>query len=219
LATRVAFREATGIQVIDVLGATEMLHAFIADYDDNVRDGAIGRVVPGFQAMIVDADGQELPPGEIGRLAVKGPTGCRYLDDDRQANYVKDGWNFPGDSMWRDVDGYFWYAARADDMIISSGYNIAGPEVEAAVLTHPAVLECACVGVPDEDRGMVVKAFVVLRDSSTASDVVAKELQEHVKLTIAPYKYPRRIEFRDELPKTATGKLQRYKLRVEDSGT
>jgi 2-aminobenzoate-CoA ligase len=218
LATRVAFREATGIQIIDVLGATEMLHAFIAAYDVNVRDGAIGRVVPGFEAKIVDAHGNELPAGEVGRLAVKGPTGCRYLDDPRQAKYVHDGWNFPGDSMWRDDDGYFWYVARADDMIISAGYNIAGPEVEAALLTHPAVLECACVGVPDEERGMVVKAYVVLRDGSEASGEVAKELQDHVKQAIAPYKYPRRVEFLDELPKTATGKLQRYRLRLEDSG-
>ncbi|MDP9463302.1 MAG: AMP-binding protein [Actinomycetota bacterium] len=215
LATRKAFEAASGIKLIDGLGATEMLHVFISAAGDDIRDGAIGRPVPGFAATILDTDGNEVPAGEIGRLAVKGPTGCRYLADDRQASYVHDGWNFPGDSMWRDADGYFWYAARADDMIISAGYSIAGPEVEGALLTHPDVAECACVGIPDDERGMVVKAFVVARDPALATDAFVQELQDHVKKTIAPFKYPRRIEFRAELPRTATGKLQRYKLRAE----
>ena len=215
LATRKAFEAASGIKLIDGLGATEMLHVFISAAGDDIRDGAIGTPVPGFSATILDPDGNELPDGEIGRLAVKGPTGCRYLADDRQAKYVQNGWNIPGDSMWRDADGYFWYVARADDMIISSGYNIAGPEVEAALLTHSGVAECACIGVPDEERGMLVTAFVVAKDPAMATDAFAKELQDHVKSTIAPFKYPRRIEFRSELPKTATGKLQRYRLRAE----
>ena len=192
-----------------------MLHVFISATGDDIRDGAIGKAIPGFSATILDANGNELPAGEIGRLAVKGPTGCRYLSDIRQANYVQNGWNIPGDSMWRDEDGYFWYVARADDMIISSGYNIAGPEVEGALLTHSGVAECACIGVPDEERGMVVTAFVVVKDPAMATAAFAKELQDHVKQTIAPFKYPRRIEFRSELPKTATGKLQRYRLRAE----
>ncbi|MEO8264373.1 MAG: AMP-binding protein [Ilumatobacteraceae bacterium] len=215
LATRKAFEAASGIKLIDGLGATEMLHVFISAAGDDIRDGAIGTPVAGFSATILGPDGNELPDGEIGRLAVKGPTGCRYLSDDRQAKYVLNGWNIPGDSMWRDADGYFWYVARADDMIISSGYNIAGPEVEAALLTHSGVAECACIGEPDEERGMVVTAFVVAKDPAMASDAFAKELQDHVKNTIAPFKYPRRIEFRSELPKTATGKLQRYRLRAE----
>jgi 2-aminobenzoate-CoA ligase len=215
LSTRKAFEAASGIRLIDGLGATEMLHVFISATGDDIRDGAIGKPVPGYEATILDTDGNHLPAGEIGRLAVKGPTGCRYLADDRQANYVQDGWNLPGDSMWCDDDGYFWYAARADDMIISAGYNIAGPEVEGVLLGHPGVAECACIGVPDDKRGMIVKAFVVPRDPASASDAFAKELQDHVKKTIAPYKFPRQIEFRAELPKTATGKLQRFKLRAE----
>ncbi len=215
LATRKAFEAASGIKLIDGLGATEMLHVFISAAGDDIRDGAIGTPVPGFAATILGPDGNELPDGEIGRLAVKGPTGCRYLSDDRQAKYVQNGWNIPGDSMWRDADGYFWYVARDDDMIISSGYNIAGPEVEGALLAHSGVAECACIGVPDDERGMVVTAFVVAKDPAMATDVFAKELQDHVKNTIAPFKYPRRIEFRAELPKTATGKLQRYRLRAE----
>lgn len=214
LATRTRFEAATGIKMIDALGATEMLHVFISAAGDDIRPGAVGRPIPGFEARIVDASGHELPCGEIGRLAVKGPTGCRYLADPRQTEYVQGGWNFPGDSMWRDDDGYFWYAARADDMIISSGYNIAGPEVEAAILTHDGVAECACVGVPDDERGMIVKAFVVPKDPTFATDAFAKELQDHVKQSIAPYKYPRLVEFRAELPKSTTGKLQRFKLRA-----
>jgi 2-aminobenzoate-CoA ligase len=215
LATRQAFEAASGIKLIDGLGATEMLHVFISASGDDIRDGAIGKPIPGFAATILDAEGNELPAGEIGRLGVKGPTGCRYLSDARQANYVQNGWNIPGDSMWRDGDDYFWYVARADDMIISSGYNIAGPEVEGALLTHSGVAECACIGAPDEQRGMVVTAYVVAKDPAMATAAFAKELQDHVKKTIAPFKYPRRIEFRTELPKTATGKLQRYRLRAE----
>jgi 2-aminobenzoate-CoA ligase len=214
LGTRKAFEAACGVKLIDGLGATEMLHVFISASGDDIRDGAIGTPVPGYEARIIDVDGNELPAGEIGRLAVKGPTGCRYLADNRQANYVQDGWNLPGDSMWRDADGYFWYAARADDMIISAGYNIAGPEVEGVLLSHPGVAECACVGVPDDERGMVVKAFVVATDPASASAAFAEEVQDLVKRTIAPYKYPRQIEFRADLPKTATGKLQRFKLRA-----
>jgi 2-aminobenzoate-CoA ligase len=215
LSTRQAIERATGIKLIDGLGATEMLHVFISSAGDDIRDGAVGKPIPGFAATILDDAGHEAEPGVVGRLAVKGPTGCRYLADERQTTYVRDGWNFPGDSMHRDADGYFWYDARADDMIISAGYNIAGPEVEAALLSHPRVAECACVGVADADRGMVVKAYVVPKDSADCTDVFAKELQDHVKNTIAPYKYPRQIEFRSELPKTATGKLQRFKLRAE----
>ncbi len=213
--TRIAFRQATGINIIDALGATEMLHVFISASGGDIRDGAVGKPVAGYEAMIVDDEFNEMPDGEIGRLAVRGPTGCRYLADDRQTAYVHDGWNLPGDSMRRDEDGYFWYVSRADDMIISSGYNIAGPEVEGAILSHAAVAECACVGIPDESRGMIVKAFVVLKDPGAATPEMATMLKDHVKQTIAPYKYPREIEFRAELPKTATGKLQRFKLRNE----
>ena len=215
LATRKAFEAASGVKLIDGLGATEMLHVFISAQGDDIRDGAIGTPVPGFSATILDADGNELPDGEIGRLAVKGPTGCRYLADARQASYVQNGWNIPGDSMWRDGTGTSGIPARADDMIISAGYNIAGPEVEGALLTHPDVAECACVGIPDEERGMVVKAFVVPRDPAMATEAFAKELQDHAKSVIAPYKYPRQVEFRDRAPEDRPGKLQRFKLRVE----
>jgi 2-aminobenzoate-CoA ligase len=213
LSTRQRFRDASGLRLVDGLGATEMLHVFISSKGDDIRDGAIGRAVPGFTVAVTDDDGVEVAAGVVGRLAVRGPTGCRYLDDSRQATYVQQGWNYPGDTAVRDEDGYIWYQARADDMIISAGYNIAGPEVEAALLSHDAVAECACVGVPDSERGMVVKAFVVLRPGIEPSPALVGELQAHVKSTIAPYKYPRSIEFRPELPKTATGKLQRFKLR------
>ncbi|MFM2072252.1 MAG: hypothetical protein RLZZ623_2515 [Actinomycetota bacterium] len=213
LSTRQRFHEATGLRLVDGLGATEMLHVFISSKGDDIRDGAIGRAVPGFTVAVTDDDGVEVAAGVVGRLAVRGPTGCRYLDDSRQATYVQHGWNYPGDTVVCDEDGYIWYQARADDMIISAGYNIAGPEVEAALLSHDAVAECACVGVPDSERGMVVKAFVVLRSGVEPSSELVGELQTHVKSTIAPYKYPRSIEFRPELPKTATGKLQRFKLR------
>jgi 2-aminobenzoate-CoA ligase len=204
-----------GLELIDGIGATELLHIFIAAAGPDIRPGATGRPVPGYQARIVDERGDEVPPGTVGRLAVKGPTGCRYLADDRQRDYVRGGWNLTGDSFRMDQDGYFWFHARADDMIISSGYNIAGPEVESALLGHPAVAECAVVGKPDEERGHIVMAFVVPKPGVAADDALVQAIQAHVKQTIAPYKYPRRIEFRERLPKTATGKLQRFKLRQE----
>jgi 2-aminobenzoate-CoA ligase len=204
----------TGIRIIDGIGSTEMLHIFVSASDDDVRPGATGRAVPGYRARVVDENGAEVPPGTIGRLAVQGPTGCRYLDaPDRQRAYVQDGWNYTGDAYVMDADGYFWYQARSDDMIISAGYNIAGPEVENALLDHPAVMECGVVGIPDLDRGQVVKAFVVLREGVPATDETAKELQDFAKQQIAPYKYPRRIEFVAALPRTQTGKLQRFRLR------
>jgi 2-aminobenzoate-CoA ligase len=215
-ATWHAFRDATGVRIIDGIGSTEMLHIFVACAGDDIRPGSTGRAVPGYVATVLDENGREVPPGTQGRLAVRGPTGCRYLADDRQKTYVQDGWNITGDTYVRDEDGYFWYQARNDDMIISSGYNIAGPEVEQALVGHPDVVECAVVGLPDPDRGQVVTAFVVLRDGVRPDDTARRALQEHVKATIAPYKYPRTIEFRDALPKTQTGKLQRYKLRQED---
>jgi 2-aminobenzoate-CoA ligase len=207
------WESATGVKIIDGIGSTEMLHIFIAAAVDKIRPGATGLPVPGYRACVLGEDGAPLPAGKVGRLAVKGPTGCRYLADDRQRQYVLRGWNLTGDAYRMDEDGYFWFEARTDDMIISAGYNIAGPEVEEALLAHPRVLECAVVGAPDEDRGQVVKAFVVLRDGSPGDAIFAGELQEHVKATIAPYKYPRRIEFVDALPRTETGKLQRFKLR------
>ncbi|HEU4452612.1 MAG TPA: benzoate-CoA ligase family protein, partial [Longimicrobium sp.] len=209
LATFEAWREATGLRIIDGIGSTEMLHIFISSSGDDIRPGSTGRPVPGYTATLLDDRGEPVPPGELGRLAVRGPTGCRYLDDpERQAKYVERGWNITGDTYRMDADGYFWYQARNDDMIISSGYNIAGPEVENALLEHPGVLECACVAAPDEERGHVVKAFVVLREGWAADDDTAKTLQEFVKRQIAPYKYPRRVEFVESLPRTATGKLQ-----------
>jgi len=208
------WRQSTGIRIIDGIGATEMLHIFISAADDDIRPGATGRVVPGYQAKIIDDDGRDAPDGTVGRLAVRGPTGCRYLDSiERQREYVRDGWNLTGDSYMLDADGYFWYQARTDDMIISGGYNIAGPEVENVLLEHPMVLECAVVGEPDEERGHVVKAVIVLRPDESGSPRLVKELQDFVKERIAPYKYPRRVEFADALPRTATGKLQRYRLR------
>ncbi|HSE09346.1 MAG TPA: AMP-binding protein [Nocardioidaceae bacterium] len=212
-ATWHAFREATGVKLIDGIGATEMLHIFISAADDDIRPGSTGKAVPGFEAQIVGDDGQPLPDGEAGRLAVKGPTGCRYLADARQAVYVQDGWNITGDTFVRDTDGYFWYRARSDDMIISAGYNIGGPEVEEALLAHPDVAECGVVGAPDEARGQIVKAYVVLGSDVTGDADKVKELQEHVKARIAPYKYPRAIEFVTSLPRTNTGKLQRFRLR------
>ena len=197
----------------DGIGATEMFHIFISAAPDDVRRGAIGRVVPGYTARIVDADGHPLPVGEVGRLAVKGPTGCRYLDDARQTTYVQDGWNFPGDAFRQDADGYFFYQARTDDMIITAGYNVAGPEVESALLEHPAVAECGVVGRADEDRGMVVVAYVVLKPGEATGTEQVKALQDHVKHTLAPYKYPRDVVFIDKLPRTETGKLKRFALR------
>ena len=216
-ATRQLWKQASGIEIIDGIGATEMIHIFIAAAEDDVRRGAIGRPVPGYEARIVDDAMQSLPPGQIGRLAVRGPTGCRYLADERQLQYVRDGWNLTGDTFVMDADGYFSYQARSDDMIVSAGYNIAGPEVEAALLAHDAVAECGVIGVPDPDRGQIVKAFVVLK-AGRAADITARHLQDHVRATIAPYKYPRQIVFVDSLPRTETGKLQRFRLRqMQDS--
>ena len=211
------WQEATGVKIIDGIGATEMLHIFISAADADIRPGATGKVVPGYQAKVVDDDGNDLPPGSIGKLAVRGPTGCRYLDNVvQQRKYVQNGWNLTGDSYKLDADGYFWYQARSDDMIISGGYNIAGPEVENVLLEHEAVQECAVIGHADADRGHIVKAFVVLRQGHTGSDGLVKELQDFVKARIAPYKYPRSIEFAESLPRTATGKLQRYRLRERE---
>ncbi|HZH51849.1 MAG TPA: benzoate-CoA ligase family protein [Microvirga sp.] len=212
-ATFDAWFEATGIKLMDGIGATEMLHIFIAAPEDEIRPGSTGKPVPGYEAKVIDPDGRTVAPGTIGRLAVRGPTGCRYLADERQRNYVQDGWNVTGDAYVMDEDGYFWYQARSDDMIVSSGYNIAGPEVEAALLTHPAVAECGVVGAPDDGRGMIVKAYVVLSPGYEPGPELTKALQEHVKAEIAPYKYPRAIEYVEALPRTQTGKLQRFELR------
>lgn len=216
LATSDAWFERTGRRLVDGIGATEMLHIFISSPPDEIRPGATGRPVPGYEAMVVDERMQPLPAGQIGRLAVRGPTGCRYLDDPRQAEYVVDGWNVTGDAYLVDEDGYFWFQARGDDMIVSSGYNISGPEVETALLAHPAVAECAVVASPDPERGHVPKAFVVLDPGTIGDDQLVRTLQDHVKAVIAPYKYPRRIAFVDELPRTATGKVQRFRLREQE---
>jgi 2-aminobenzoate-CoA ligase len=208
------FRDSTGVRIINGIGGTELLHIFIASADDDIRPGATGRPVPGYQAVILDDDGQPVPDGSPGKLAVKGPTGCRYLADPRQRTYVHNGWNITGDTFVRDSDGYFWYQSRTDDMIISSGYNIAGPEVESALVAHHDVAEVAVIGVPDPERGMIVKAFVVLAPDVEPGDAKAAELQAFVKQAIAPYKYPRAIEFLSELPKTPSGKVQRFRLRA-----
>lgn len=202
--------EHTGIRIIDGIGSTEMIHIFVSTRGDDIRPGSTGKAVPGYEATLLNDNDEPFNGEGEGRLAIKGPTGCRYLADERQKNYVANGWNVTGDIYRRDADGYFWYISRADDMIISSGYNIGAPEVENALLTHAAVAECAVIGVPDEERGQIVKAFIVLNQGAT---VDARALQDHVKATIAPYKYPRAIAFVTELPKTATGKLQRFKLR------
>jgi len=207
------FHQATGIAIIDGIGSTEMLHVFIAAADDDIRPGSTGRAVPGYRATILDEGGNEVPDGQPGRLAVQGPTGCRYLADERQRNYVQHGWNITGDTYVRDADGYFWFQARSDDMIISSGYNIAGPEVEEALLGHPDVLEVAVVGAPDPGRGTIVQAYVVLREGVAPDAAKVAELQDFAKASIAPYKYPRTIEFVTELPKTISGKTQRFRLR------
>jgi 2-aminobenzoate-CoA ligase len=203
----------TGKPILDGIGATEMLHIFISNRLDDLAPGSTGKPVRGYEARIVDEDMNELPRGTVGRLAVRGPTGCRYLADARQRNYVRDGWNLTGDSFVQDEAGYFHFAARSDDMIVSAGYNIAGPEVEAALLTHADVRECAVIGIPDADRGQIVQAHVVLADGVAADDDTAKRLQDHVKATIAPYKYPRSVKFTTALPKTQTGKIQRFHLR------
>ena len=212
-ATRQLWKEASGLEMLDGIGATEMFHIFISAAGADVRAGAIGKVVPGYQARVVDEQGHELPRGTVGRLAVIGPTGCRYLDDPRQSQYVRDGWNFPGDTFLQDDEGYFHYQARDDDMIITAGYNVGGPEVEDALLLHPAVAECGVVAKPDDERGMIVKAYCVLRSGHAASPDLVTQLQDHVKTTLAPYKYPRDIEFVTQLPRTETGKLQRFRLR------
>jgi 2-aminobenzoate-CoA ligase len=217
LATFEAWRKATGIKLIDGLGSTEMLHIFISTAGADIRPGATGKAIPGYEACILDDDGNRMPPGEIGKLAVRGPTGCRYLADPvRQKNYSAFGWNLTGDAYKMDEDGYFWYQARTDDMIISAGYNISGPEVEGVILEHPKVRECAVVGAPDADRGMVVKAFIVLREAKDATPATIKEIQDFVKTEVAPYKYPRSVEFVETLPRTETGKVQRFKLREQE---
>ena len=218
-----AVREATGLRLVNGIGATEMLHVFISAAGDDIRPGTTGRAVPGFRATILDNDGNELGAGNIGRLAVIGPTGCRYLDDPRQANYVVRGWNVTGDTFAMDADGYFTYQARSDNMIVSSGYNIGGPEVESAIDQHPDVVDNAVIGIPDEERGSIVCAFVVLRDGVTGDAAKRKEIQDFVKQTIAPYKYPRDVRFVTGLPRNPSGKLQHFKLRegvlAQDAGS
>lgn len=206
----------TGKPMLDGIGATEMLHIFISNRFDDHRPACTGKPVTGYEVRILDENGNEAPRGEVGRLAVRGPTGCRYLADDRQAGYVQNGWNVTGDSFVMDADGYLHFAARSDDMIVSSGYNIAGPEVEAALLSHPAVAECGVIGAPDEARGHIVEAHVVLAPGHSGDALMVKTLQDHVKATIAPYKYPRSVRFIDALPKTQTGKIQRFRLRTDD---
>ncbi|MFE1413166.1 AMP-binding protein [Streptomyces sp. NPDC058746] len=212
------FHAATGLRIIDGIGSTEMLHVFLAAADEDIRPGSIGRPVPGYRAAVVDERGDPVPDGRPDLLAVTGPTGCRYLADPRQAAYVRNGWNITGDTCVRDEHGYFWYVARSDDMIVSSGHNIAGPEVERALATHPHVAECGVVGAPDERRGMRVTAYVVLRAGVPAGGATVRELQAHVKRAIAPYKYPRAVEFVPELPRTGTGKLRRAELRARAGG-
>jgi 2-aminobenzoate-CoA ligase len=211
--TRALWKQHTGIELIDGIGATELLHIFISADEVHARPGATGTVVPGYRACVMDENGHPVPTGTVGRLAVKGPTGCRYLADERQTTYVKNGWNYTGDAYLQDADGYFHFQSRTDDMIVSAGYNIGAPEVEEALLTHPAVGECAVIGAPDAERGQIVKAFVVLKPGYAHDAVMVKALQDHVKQVIAPYKYPRSVVFQTELPRTSTGKLQRFRLR------
>jgi 2-aminobenzoate-CoA ligase len=212
-ATFEAWLAATGIRIIDGLGSTEMLHVFVGSREEEMRAGATGKPVPGYEACVIDEHGREVAPGTPGRLAVRGPTGCRYLGDKRQLEYVQRGWNITGDTYIKDADGYYRYQARSDDMIISAGYNIAGPEVETALLTHPAVAECGVVGQPDDERGQIIKAYVILRQGYAGDVAMSHALQEHVKATVAPFKYPRAIEYVTSLPRTETGKLQRFELR------
>ncbi len=207
----------TGRPLLDGIGATELLHIFISNRFDDHRPACTGKPVAGYEAKVLDDAGNTVPAGTIGRLAVRGPTGCRYLADDRQGSYVEDGWNIAGGSFVEDENGYLRFAARKDDMILSSGYNIAGPEVEAALLPHPAVSECAVIGVPDEERGQIVEAHVVLKEEVAPGPETADALKDHVKAQIAPYKYPRSIHFAGSLPKTPTGKIQRFRLRKEPS--
>ena len=212
-ATRQLWKQASHLEMIDGIGSTELFHIFVSSPPQSVRAGAIGKVVPGYIAQVVDSQGIEVPNGEVGRLRVKGPTGCKYMGDPRQANYVQGGWNFPGDLFKQDNDGYLYYQSRDDDMIITAGYNVGAPEVEDALLKHPAVQECAVIGQKDEERGMLVKAFCVLRDGYSPGLELTKILQDHVKNLLAPYKYPREISYVDKLPRTETGKLQRFKLK------
>jgi len=214
-ATSELWHAATGLRLIDGIGATEMMHIFISATGADIRPGATGRPLPGYEAVVLDDAGQPAPRGVVGRLAVRGPTGCRYLDDPRQADYVVNGWNLTGDRYLVDADGYFWFQSRTDDMIVSSGYNIAGPEVESALIGHPAVREVAVIGVPDEERGQVVKAFVVLAPGYEPGPALCRQLQDFVKATVAPYKYPRLVDFVAQLPKTPTGKIQRHVLRQQ----
>jgi 2-aminobenzoate-CoA ligase len=214
-ATWRAWREATGLRIVDGIGATEMMHVFISASGDDIRPGATGKAVPGYVATVLDEHNRPMTSG-TGRLAIKGPTGCRYFDDERQKDYVVDGWNVTGDTYREDEDGYFWYVARSDDMIVSSGYNIAAPEVENALYAHAAVQECAVVGAPCPERGQKVKAFVVAAEGHEPGEALARALQAHVKAAIAPYKYPREVEFVETLPKTATGKLKRFALRERE---
>jgi 2-aminobenzoate-CoA ligase len=217
-ATFNAWLDATGIRIMDGIGSTELLHVFIGCRAEDARPGSTGRVVPGYRARVIDDRGEDVAPGSVGRLAVTGPTGCRYLDDlESQRTYVESGWNLTGDAYRMDRDGYFWYESRTDDLIITSGYNVAGPEVENVLLTHPAVTECAVVGVADEARGQIVKAFIVPAAGASPSDALVCELQDYVKAQIAPYKYPRAIEFVDSLPRTLTGKIQRFRLRTAEA--
>lgn len=216
-ATRQLWKQASGIEMLDGIGATEMFHIFVSAAPEAVRRGAIGTVVPGYTARIVNDEGQPVPDGEIGRLAVIGPTGCRYLDEPRQAQYVQGGWNYPGDAFRRDADGYYFYQARTDDMIITAGYNVAGPEVESSLLAHPAVAECGVVGRHDDERGQVIVAYVVLKPGHTGDAAMVKALQDHAKASMAPYKYPREVLFVERLPRTETGKLQRFALRQQVS--
>jgi 2-aminobenzoate-CoA ligase len=203
----------TGVPILDGIGATEMLHIFVSNTAQDAMPGSTGTVVQGYEAKIVDDDMNEVAAGEVGNLAVRGPTGCRYLDDERQLRYVRDGWNITGDSFSKDESGHFHFAARSDDMIVSAGYNIAGPDVEAALLSHGDVLECAVIGIDDPERGQIVQAHVVLQNGVAADQECIARLQNHAKNTIAPYKYPRSVIFADSIPKTATGKLQRFRLR------
>ena len=213
-ATSDAWHDATGVRIVDGIGSTEMLHIFLSAPVGQQKPGATGRPIPGYEARVVDERGRDVPPGTVGHLAVRGPTGCRYLDDEeRQREYVRDGWNYPGDAYLVDADGYFVYQARTDDMIVTGGYNVSGLQVENVLLKHAAVAECAVVGTPDDARGQIIKAFVVLRDGHVPDDALAKALQDFVKAEIAPYKYPRAVAFVPSLPRTATGKLQRFRLR------
>jgi len=212
-ATRQLWKNTTGIEILDGLGSTEMIHIFVSHSEASVRRGATGHAIPGYRATVLDDAGRPCAPGVVGRLAVKGPTGCRYLADDRQRVYVQNGWNVTGDAYVMDADGYFFYQARTDDMIVSAGYNIGAPEVEAAMLEHPAVSECGVIGKPDDARGMIVKAFVVLKPGYADDETMKVALQEHVKAIIAPYKYPREVQFVAALPRTETGKLQRFRLK------